>query len=167
MQTKNGNNLALSNASKQAIDKWLDKYPADQRQSAVIPALSILQEENGGHLTEPLMNAVAAYLGMPQVAVYEVANFYSMYDRAPCGRYKINLCTNISCMLMGAENIVAYCEKKLGIKMGETTEDGKFTLKIEEECLAACNGGPMMALNGHYYEKLTPEKIDEILDGLE
>jgi NADH-quinone oxidoreductase subunit E len=157
----------LSDASRQEIDHWLTKYPAEQKQSAVIPALSIVQEENGGHLTEGLMNAVAAYLDMPQVSVYEVANFYSMYDREPCGRYKINLCTNISCMLMGAEDIVSYVEKKLGIKLGETSPDGKFTLKIEEECLAACNGGPMMALNGHYYEKLTPEKIDEILDGLE
>lgn len=148
------------------IDHWLTKFPADQRQSAVIPALSAVQELGDGWLTEAQMDAVAEYIGMPRVSVYEVASFYSMYDREKVGRHKINICTNISCMLMGSDNVVAHIENKLGIKMGETTADGKFTLKIEEECLAACGGGPMMAVDGHYYEKLTPEKIDAILDKL-
>jgi len=149
------------------IDHWLTKYPADRRQSAVIPALTAAQEHNNGYLSDELMDAVADYLGISRVTTYEVATFYSMFNREPVGKYVINICTNISCMLMGSDSVVGHLEKKLGIKMGETTADGKFTLKIEEECLAACNGGPMMAVNGHYYEKLSPAKLDELLDGLE
>jgi len=151
----------------QEIDHWLTKYPADRRQSAVIPALTAAQEHNNGYLSDELMDAVADYLGISRVTTYEVATFYSMFNRDPVGKYVINVCTNISCMLMGSDSVVGHLEKKLGIKMGETTADGKFTLKIEEECLAACNGGPMMAINGHYYEKLSPAKLDELLDGLE
>ena len=113
------------------------------------------------------MNAVAEYLGLAPVHVYEVATFYSMFDLEPVGKHKVNICTNISCMLMGADDVVSHCEQKLGIKLGETTADGRITLKIEEECLAACTGGPMMVVDGHYHTKLTPEKIDEILDNLE
>ncbi|RFA30572.1 NADH-quinone oxidoreductase subunit E [Alkalilimnicola ehrlichii] len=149
------------------IDHWLTKYPADRKRSAVIPALHAVQDANGGYLTEALMNAVAEYLELPQVSVYEVANFYSMFDLKPVGRHKVNLCTNISCMLRGADEIVKHCEQKLGIKLGETTPDQRITLKIEEECLAACTGAPMMVVDGHYYTDLTPEKVDEILDNLE
>ena len=98
---------------------------------------------------------------------YEVANFYSMLETEPVGRHSISICTNISCMLCGADRVVEHVEKKLGIKMGETTADGRIFLKIEEECVAACVGAPMMIVDGHYHEKLTPEKIDKILDGLE
>jgi len=164
MQTAND---VLSESVRKEIEHWLTKFPADRRESAVIPALTAAQEQNGGWLTEEIMNAVAEYIGMPRVSVYEVATFYSMFDREPCGRHKINVCTNICCMLMGSDNVVEYIENKLGIKQGETTADGKFTMKIEEECLAACGGGPMMVVDGHYYEKLTPEKIDSILDGLD
>jgi NADH-quinone oxidoreductase subunit E len=149
------------------IDHWISKYPPDRKQSAVIPALHICQESNGGWLKQEHLDAVAEYLEMPNTVVYEVANFYSMFDLKPCGRHKVNICTNISCMLRGAEQIVDYAEKKLGIRLGETTADGRITLKIEEECLAACVGAPMMVVDGHYYTDLTPEKVDEILDKLE
>lgn len=157
---------SLSKESREKIDHWLTKYPPDQKQSAVIPALFILQEENGGHLTTPLMDALAQYLSMPKIAVYEVATFYSMFELEPKGRHKICVCTNVSCMLCGSDKIVAYLKEKLNIGFGETTNDGKFSLK-EVECLAACGGAPMMQIGKHYYENLTPEKIDTILDGLE
>ncbi len=157
----------LSESTRQEIDRWLKKYPPDQKQSAVLQALTTAQKENGGTLTVELMNAVADYLGMPRVSVYEVASFYSMYDLEAVGRHKINVCTNISCMLCGADSIVSHLEERLGIRLGETTPDGRFTLKVEEECLAACAGAPMMVVDGHYYEHLTAEKIDEILDKLD
>ena len=129
--------------------------------------LEAVQHQNGGWVTRELMDAVADYLGMPRVLVYEVGSFYSMIELEPVGRNMVAVCTNLSCMLCGSETIVEHVENKLGIKLGETTSDGRITLKLEEECLAACAGGPMMTVNGHYYEKLTPEKVDEILDGLE
>jgi NADH-quinone oxidoreductase subunit E len=110
------------------------------------------------------MDAVAAYLALPAVQVYEVASFYSMFETKPCGRHHISVCTNISCMLCGGEDILSHLEKRLGIKVGESTPDGRFYLKQEEECLAACNGAPMMMVNHVYFEHLTPEKVDQILD---
>ena len=157
----------ISDAARKRIDAWLAKYPSDRRQSAVIAALTIVQEEHGGWLTTESMDAVAEYLGMPPIAVYEVATFYSMFDLERVGRHKISVCNNISCMLRGGDEIVRHVEHKLGIKVGETTADGKFTLKREEECLAACCGAPMMVVDGHYHERLTPARVDEILDGLE
>ncbi|MGB1109988.1 MAG: NADH-quinone oxidoreductase subunit NuoE [Gammaproteobacteria bacterium] len=159
--------VELSEVSRQGIDAWLSKYPEDQKQSAIIPALRILQDENGGWLTNALVEAAADYLEMPRVAAYEVATFYSMFELHECGRHKISICTNISCMLMGAETVVEHVEKKLGIKLGETTPDGRISLHVEEECLAACNCGPMMMVDGNYHEFLTPDKLDEILDGLD
>jgi NADH-quinone oxidoreductase subunit E len=157
----------LTAESRAKIDAWIAKYPADQKKSAVLSALQAAQEQNGGWVTRELMDAVADYLDMPQVAVYEVGSFYSMLELEPVGRNMVALCTNISCMLCGAESLVEHVEKRLGIKLGETTSDGRITLKTEEECLAACSAGPMMTVNGHYHEKLTPEKVDAILDGLE
>jgi NADH-quinone oxidoreductase subunit E len=157
----------LTAESRAKIDAWIAKYPADQKKSAVLSALQAAQEQNGGWVTRELMDAVADYLDMPQVAVYEVGSFYSMLELEPVGRNMVALCTNISCMLCGAESLVEHVEKRLGIKLGETTSDGRITLKMEEECLAACSAGPMMTVNGHYHEKLTPEKVDAILDGLE
>ncbi|MBT8121448.1 MAG: NADH-quinone oxidoreductase subunit NuoE [Gammaproteobacteria bacterium] len=157
----------LTGESKAQIDAWLGKYPADRKQSAVLCALQAAQEQNGGWVTRDLMDAVADYLEMQPVLVYEVGTFYSMIELEPVGRNMVALCTNISCMLCGAGTIVDHVEKKLGIKLGETTPDGRITLKLEEECLAACSGGPMMTVNGHYHEQLTPEKVDKILDGLE
>jgi NADH-quinone oxidoreductase subunit E len=157
----------ISADARAQIDAWLEKYPPEQRQSAVLHALHVVQVQNGGWVSRELMDAVADYLGMPRVLVYEVGTFYSMIELEPVGRNMVALCTNISCMLCGAESLVEHVEKKLGIRLGETTPDGRITLKREEECLAACSAGPMMTVNGQYHEKLTPEKVDAILDGLE
>jgi NADH-quinone oxidoreductase subunit E len=151
---------------KSEIDHWLAKYPADQKQSAVLSALHAIQHREG-YVTVPQMNAVAAYLEMPRVSVYEVSSFYSMIETQPVGRNTVAFCNNISCMLCGADELIEHVENKLGIKLGESTADGRIYLKAEEECLAACVGAPMMAVNGHYHENLTPEKVDQILDGLE
>ncbi|OGT18707.1 MAG: NADH dehydrogenase [Gammaproteobacteria bacterium RBG_16_57_12] len=148
------------------IDNWIAKYPPEQKQSAVMAALRIVQDANGGWLTMELMDAVADYLAMPKIAVYEVATFYSMYELKPVGRHKISVCTNISCMLSGSEQVVAHLQDRLGIRLGETTEDGRFTMK-EVECLGACCGAPMFQIGRDYYENLTPEKIDKILDSLD
>lgn len=156
----------ISVQSRVAIDRWVAKYPPDKKSSAVIAALGIVQDANGGWLTTELMDAVAEYLEMEPIAVYEVGTFYTMFELDPVGRNKISVCTNISCMLCGSDQIVAHLEKKLGIKMGETTPDGRFTLK-EVECLAACGGAPMFQIGRQYYENLTPAKIDSILNSLE
>jgi len=157
----------LTAESRAKIDAWIARYPADRKQSAVLSALQAAQQQNGGWVTRELMDAVADYLDMPPIRVYEVGTFYSMIELEKTGRNMVALCTNISCMLCGAETLVEHVEKKLGIKLGETTPDGRITLKREEECLAACSAGPMMTVNGHYHERLTPEKVDAILDGLE
>lgn len=157
----------LSEHTCAEIDHWVARYPADQRQSAVLAALREVQHENKGYLTTELMDAVAEYLGMAPIAVYEVASFYSMYELKPVGRHHIAVCTNISCMLRGSDTVLAYIERKLGIKLGDSTADGKFYLKKEEECLAACCGAPMMQVDHIYYEHLTPEKVDQVLDSLE
>jgi NADH-quinone oxidoreductase subunit E len=157
----------LTSHTREEIDSWLKKYPEDKKRSAVLSALSAAQHQNNGYLTTELMDAVADYLGLPKIQVYEVATFYSMYETKPVGRHNVAICTNISCMLMGSDSVVEYIENKLGCKIGESTEDGRIFLKPEEECLAACSAGPMMQVDHVYHEKLTPEKIDEILDGLE
>ena len=157
---------ALSEHACREIDRWLEKFPPDQRQSAVLAALREAQHENGGYLTLELMDAVAAYLGMPKIAVYEVASFYSMLETSPVGRHSISVCTNISCMLRGADDILEHIGRKLGIRPGESTPDGRIHLKCEEECLAACCGAPMMMVDHVYHENLTPESVDAILDGL-
>ena len=157
----------LSAHARAEIDHWLTRYPADKKQSAVLAALREVQHENGGYLTTELMDAVADYLDLPPIAVYEVASFYSMFELQPVGRHCIAVCTNISCMLRGSDTVLSYIERKLGVKLGESTPDGKFFLKKEEECLAACCGAPMMQVNHVYYENLTPEKVDRILDSLE
>ena len=159
-------NVALTDATRAHIEHWLAKFPPDRRRSAVIQGLMAAQEQNGGYLTDELTTAVAKYLGLPPVWAYEIASFYSMFETKPVGRNNVAICTNISCWLNGAEDIVRHCEKKLGVKLGESTADGRIYLKPEEECLAACCGAPMMVVDGHYHENLTPEKVDEILDGL-
>jgi NADH-quinone oxidoreductase subunit E len=156
----------LSINAKQEIDREIAKYPADQRQAAVMAALRIVQEKNGGWLTNELIEAVAGYLDMPTIAVAEVATFYSMYELEPVGRHKICVCTNISCMLCGSGGIVDHLKQKLGIGFGETTSDGRFTLK-EVECLGACVGAPMMQIGNTYHENLTPESVDKILSELD
>ena len=158
---------ALSAHLRDEIDRWVAKFPEGRQRSAVISALHAAQHENGGYLTRELMDGVAMHLGMPQIQVYEIASFYSMFETRPCGRHHVSVCTNISCMLCGSDDIVAHIEKKLGIRTGESTPDGRIYLKREEECLAACVGAPMMMVDHVYYENLTPDKVDEILDGLE
>ena len=151
---------------REEIDRWVAKFPPDRKRSAVISALHAVQHSNNGFLTAPLMDAVAAYLGLPNIWVYEVASFYSMFATAPVGRNEVSICTNISCMLRGSQDVVDQVEKKLGIKTGESTPDGRIYLKREEECLAACTGAPMMMVNHLFHENLTPDGIDKILDEL-
>lgn len=157
---------ALTNATRATIDLWLAKFPADRRRSATIQGLIAAQQQNEGFLTDTLIAAVAKYIGIPPIQAYEVASFYTMLEIRPVGRNNVALCTNISCWLNGAEDIARYCENKLGIKLGESTADGRIYLKKEEECIAACCGAPAATVNGHYHEKLTPQKMDEILDAL-
>lgn len=155
----------LSDRLRAEIDGWLARFPVDRKQSAVLAALRTVQHEKG-YLSTEMMDAVADYLGMPAIAVYEVATFYSMFELEPVGKHSISVCTNISCMLRGSDAIVEHIENRLGIKTGESTSDGKFYLKNEEECLAACCGAPMMQVDHVYYENLTPEKVDKILGSL-
>ncbi len=157
---------ALSEETRREIDRWLAKFPADRRRSAVLAALRAAQHQNHGWLTTALMDSVAEYLGLPPIQVYEVASFYSMFETKPAGRVHVSVCTNISCMLCGADRIVEAVEKHLGIRTGESTPDGKFYLKREEECLAACNNAPMMMVDHVYHENLTPETAIQALDSL-
>lgn len=157
----------LSEHVRAEIDRWVAKFPSEQKRSAVISALHAVQHENGGFLTVPLMDAVAKYLELEPIMVYEVASFYSQFETKPIGRHSISICRNISCMLRGADEITDHVEKKLGCKLGETSPDGRVFLKREEECLAACVGAPMMMVDHKYYENLTIDKVDEIIDGLE
>jgi NADH-quinone oxidoreductase subunit E len=159
--------MELSQHTREEIDVWCAKYPPEQRRSAVLAALRAAQHENNGFLTEELMDAVAEYLDMPRIWVYEAASFYSMFETKPVGRHSISVCTNISCMLCGGDEILAHIETKLGIKLGESTPDKRIFLKPEEECLAACCAAPMMMVDHVYHEKLTPQKVDEIIDALE
>jgi NADH-quinone oxidoreductase subunit E len=156
----------LSEHVREEIDHWVAKFPPDRKRSAVISALHAVQHENQGYLTTDLMDAVAEYLELPNILVYEVASFYSMFETKPVGRHHISVCTNISCMLRGSQEIVDHVEKKLGIKTGESTADGRIYLKREEECLAACCGAPMMMVDHVYHENLTPQSVDKILDEL-
>jgi len=158
--------VALSEATRAEIDRWLAKFPPDRKRSAVLAGLHAAQAQNEGWLTDELIAAVAKYLGLPPVWAYEVATFYSMYETAPVGRHNVAFCTNISCWLNGAEDLVAHAERKLGCRLGESTPDGRVYLKREEECLAACTGAPMVVIDGHYHENLTPARVDELLDGL-
>ncbi len=144
------------------IDHWIAKYPVDQKQSAVMGALMVVQEQHG-YLTPELMDAVADYLDMPAIAVYEVASFYTMYEHKQTGRHLVNVCTNISCQLRNSAAVVNHLEDKLGIKFGETTEDGRFTLR-SVECLGACVNAPMMQVDKDYHENLTGDKIDAVLE---
>jgi len=157
----------LSAKLKDEIERWKARFPEDRQRSAVIGALHAVQHENHGFVSAEQMNAVAAYLELPTVQVYEVATFYSMFQTEAVGRNEVSICTNISCMLRGAEEVVDHVESKLGVKLGESTADGRIFLKKEEECIAACCGAPAMMVNHKYHENLTKERIDEILDGLE
>ena len=145
----------LSDHTRSEIDRWVAKFPEGRQRSALLSALQVVQHENKGYLTRDIMDAVAEYLKLQPIEVYEVATFYSMFETKPVGRHSISVCTNISCMLRGADDIVSHLEQRLGIKLGESSDDGKFYLKVEEECLAACCGAPMMMVDHKYYENLT------------
>ena len=157
----------LTEQTQKTIDHWVSKFPQDKKRSALIQALIAAQEQNGGWITRELTEAVAQYLELPDVWAHEVVSFYSMFFTEPVGRHKVNICTNISCWLNGAEGMLAHAEEKLGVKLGETTGDGRITLVREEECMAGCCGAPMAVVDGHYHEKLDTQKLDAILDGLE
>lgn len=157
----------LTEQTQKTIDHWVSKFPQDKKRSALIQALIAAQEQNGGWITRELTEAVAQYLELPTVWAHEVVSFYSMFFTEPVGRHKVNICTNISCWLNGAEGMLAHAEEKLGVKLGETTGDGRITLVREEECLAGCCGAPMAVVDGHYHEQLDLQKLDAILDGLE
>ncbi len=155
----------LSPEAIKKIDYELTKYPADQRQAAVMSALRIVQTERGW-LSKESITEVAQYLGMPEIAAMEVATFYNMYDLSPVGKYKITVCTNISCMLRGSDEIVNHLQSKLGVGFNEITPDGKFCLK-EGECMGCCGGAPLMHVNNtQMHEFLTTEKVDAILEEL-
>ena len=156
----------LSEETRREIDHWVAKFPPGRQRSACIAALRAAQEQNNGFLTRELMDAIAAYLRLAPIQVYEVASFYSMFETHPCGRHHVSICTNISCLLNGGEELVAHAEKRLGIKLNQSTPDGRIFLKQEQECLAACTGAPMMMVDHVFHENLTSESIDKILDDL-
>lgn len=157
---------SISESVRAEIDRWLKKFPPEQKQSGVLYALRVVQAQNGGWLTRELMDAVAEYLELPKIAVYEVATFYSMYDLKPVGKHKLAICTSISCMLNGANEIVEHLQKRFAVPLGEPTADGMFTLK-EAECLAACGRAPVMLLDDtKYCENLTLEKVEQIVEEL-
>jgi NADH-quinone oxidoreductase subunit E len=156
----------LSPESLARIDKAIAKYPADQKRSAVMAALTIAQDEKGWLATET-MDFVAQYLGIPPILAYEVASFYTMYNLAPVGRHKLSICTNLPCALQGANVAAQHLKEKLGVEFGETTSDGRFTLK-EAECLGACGDAPVMLVNDkRMCCDMTPEVLDRLLEELE
>jgi NADH-quinone oxidoreductase subunit E len=167
MAENNNGSAMLTEKTLKTIDHWVAKFPADKKRSALIQALMAAQVQNDGWVSRELAEAVAEYLELPTVWAHEVVSFYSMLHDEPMGRHTVNICTNISCWLNGAEDMLAHAEQKLGVKLGETTEDGRISLIREEECLAACCGAPMMVIDGHYHETLDIEKMDAILDGLD
>ena len=156
----------LSEKTRAEIDHWVAKFPPGRQRSASLAALRAAQEQNEGYLTADLMDAVAEYLKLPPIQVYEVASFYSMFETHPCGRHHVSICTNISCMLRGGEELLAHAQRKLGIRVNQSTADGRIFLKLEQECLAACTGAPMMMVDHVFHEHLTPEKLDVILEAL-
>ena len=147
----------LSAEVQQKVADWLTRFPDNQKQSAVLGGLHAIQHEYG----------YLPVVQMPAIAVYEVASFYSMFETEPVGKHTIAVCTNLSCMLRGGEEMLNYLENRLNIKCGQSTSDGKYYLKKEEECLAGCCGAPMMQVNHVYYENLTEARVDEILDELD
>jgi NADH-quinone oxidoreductase subunit E len=157
--------MTLSAAAISQIEKELEKYPSDRRQSAVMAALRIVQEEHRW-VSRDIMQEIADLLGIPAIHVYEVATFYSMYEHKDVGEHKLCVCSNISCQLRGSKEILDYLKEKTGIGPGETTADGRISIK-EVECLGACGGAPMMQVDKEYHENLTTDSIDSILEGLD
>tara|TARA_Y100000996_G_scaffold308148_1_gene244821 strand:- start:894 stop:1376 length:483 start_codon:yes stop_codon:yes gene_type:complete len=148
------------------IDNVLQKFPKDRKKSAIIESLLILQHNNNGYITKEIIHELSKYLSVSEIEIYEVATFYSMINIEPVGKNIIAVCNNVSCMLRGSDKILSHIEKKLNIKVGESTADNKFYLKDEIECLAACNGGPMMQINHKNYENISIEQVDKIIENL-
>jgi NADH-quinone oxidoreductase subunit E len=165
--TPDGAAPPLPDHVREELDRWVARFPEGRQRSAIIAGLHAAQHENHGHLTRALMDGVAAYLGVPPIQVYEIATFYSMFETDKVGRHSVSVCTNVSCLLRGGDEILRHVEDRLGIKTGESTPDGRIFLKCEEECLAACCGAPMMMVDHRYHERLTTDKVDEILDALD
>ena len=155
--------IRFSSESEALIRDLIKRYPEGRQKSALIPALHIAQAEFDGWLSAPVMDKVAEILQIQPIEVYEVASFYSMFNLKPVGKCLIEVCQTSSCWLRGANDIVSHIEKRLGIKNGETTPDGKFTLKTVE-CLRSCGTAPMLQIGEHFHENLTLDKVDELLD---
>lgn len=166
MQVVENTSYLLPQILQNKIEDWIKKYPEGRKQSALLAALLLTQEYNHGWLSEDLIHAVADFLAVSRVTVREVVSFYSLFDVSPVGKYKINVCTNVSCMLRGCDVIVQHLKKRLNIDFNQTTSDGKFTLK-EVECLGACINAPVAQVGKHYWEDLTIEKVDQLLDNLD
>jgi NADH-quinone oxidoreductase subunit E len=156
-------NVQFSEQKLQQVNELISHYPEGKQKSAILPVLHIAQEEFGNWLDVPVMDYVAELLQLEKIEVYEVATFYSMYNLKPIGKYIFEVCQTGPCMLNGSDDIIAYIENKLGIKPGETTADGMFTLKTVE-CLGACGYAPMMQFGKYYREHLTKEKVDQLID---
>jgi NADH-quinone oxidoreductase subunit E len=156
--------FAFTHESEDLIGWWERKYPADRRQSAVIPALWIAQKQNGGWLSEPALRAVGDRVGMSYIRVFEVASFYTMFNLEPVGRFLIQVCGTTPCMLRGAEKLKGLCERKIGPK-GQVSETGMFSW-VEVECLGACVNAPMAQINDYFYEDLTVETLEKLIDDL-
>ena len=157
--------FAFTPENVEKAQQIIAKYPPRRQASAVMPLLDIAQRQNKNWLPQAAMNMVAELLEMPRIRVYEVATFYTMYNLAPVGEHFVQICTTTPCWLRGSDDVVAACKKQLGIELGETTADGKFTV-IEVECLGACVNAPMMQINDDYYEDLTAESTAAVLDAL-
>lgn len=155
----------ISDKAKQEINKWIAKYPDGKKSSAVMETLKIVAKENNGYLSSDLIEAVAKYLQMPVIQVYEVSTFYENYNHKPVAKNAIRFCHSISCMLRDVDNLIAYTEEKIDAKNGKVSKDGKFSVE-RVECLGACIGAPMCQIGENYYEHLNKEKIDEILEKL-
>lgn len=157
--------MTFSDATLARFDREVAKYPADQKQSAVMACLSIVQHEQG-HVSAAAEKGIARHLGMPAIAVHEVTTFYNMYNQRPVGKFKLNVCTNLPCTLRDGGKALAYLEQKLGIQMGETTADGLFTLQ-QSECLGACADSPVMLVNDrHMCSFMSHDKLDQLIEGL-
>jgi NADH-quinone oxidoreductase subunit E len=157
----------LTEETKQEIDHWMTKYPPEQKRSAIVSALLQAQKQNGGWLSDEIIISVADYIGLPHIQAFEVATFYDMYQLKPVGKHKVSICTTMSCMLRGSDELVAAAEQRLGIKLGETTADGKITL-CESQCLAACGNAPMCQVNNEkYHLDLNKEKLMALIDTLQ
>jgi NADH-quinone oxidoreductase subunit E len=157
--------MTISEATQARFAREVAKYPADQKQSAVMACLSVVQQEQG-HVSRAAEQAVADYLGMPAIAVYEITTFYNMYNQRPVGKFKLNVCTNLPCQLRDGQKALHYLERKLGIAMGGTTADGLFTLQ-QSECLGACADSPVMLVNDrHMCSFMSDDKLDQLIDGL-